>query len=69
MARFVQERLILTRIKDPHVVRVLDLVAESDTLAIIVELVHGPDLRRYLKDRGTLAPASAAELTAQVLRA
>jgi serine/threonine protein kinase len=68
VARFVRERLILTRIKNPHLVQVLDLVAESDTLAIISELVRGPNLRTYLQERGRLEPAVAADLTAQVLQ-
>jgi len=68
VARFVQERHLLTAVDDPHVVRILDLVVEGDTLGIVAELVRGPDLRRYLVERGTLAPAVAASITAQVLR-
>jgi len=68
VARFLRERLILTKIKDPHLVPVLDLVAESDTLAIISERVRGPNLRTYLQERGRLEPAVAADLTAQVLQ-
>lgn len=68
VARFVQERTILTSINDPHVVRVMDLVVEGDTLAIVMELVHGPDLRRYLLARRTVPPAEALHLTGQLLR-
>ena len=68
VARFVQERTILMSIADPHVVRVIDLVVEGDTLAIVMELVQGPDLRRQLRDRRTLPPAEALYLTGQLLR-
>jgi len=68
VARFVQERTILMSITDPNVVRVIDLVVEGDTLAIVMELVHGSDLRRQLRDRGTVPPAEALRLTGQLLR-
>ncbi len=68
VARFVQERTILMSIADPHVVRVIDLVIEGDTLAIVMELVQGPDLRRQLRDRRTVPPAEALHLTGQLLR-
>ena len=67
VARFFQERSILTSINHPHVVRVVDLVAEGDTLAIVMELVQGPDLRRFLQARRTLPPAEAVQLVRQLL--
>jgi serine/threonine-protein kinase len=68
VARFVQERTILMSIADPNVVRVIDLVVEGDTLAIVMELVRGPDLRRQLRDRRTVPLAEALCLTGQLLR-
>jgi tRNA A-37 threonylcarbamoyl transferase component Bud32 len=68
VTRFVQERTILMSIADPHVVRVIDLVVEGDTLAIVMELVQGPDLRRQLQARCTVPPAEALHLTGQLLR-
>ena len=67
VARFVQERTILMSIADPHVVRVIDLVIEGDTLAIVMELVQGPDLRRQLRSWRTVPPAQALHLTGQLL--
>jgi serine/threonine protein kinase len=67
VARFVQERQILTSIKNPNVVRVIDLVAEGETLAIVMELIHGHDLRRYLRHQSTLPPAEAVRLHMQLL--
>src|ERR1700728_1806701 len=62
VARFFQERSILTSIDHPNVVRVVDLVAEGDSLAIVMELVRGQDLRQLLRARGTLPPAAAVRL-------
>src|ERR1700685_126843 len=68
VARFVQERTILMSIADPNVVRVVDLVIEGDTLAIVMELVRGSDLRRLLRTRRTVPPSEALYLTGQLLR-
>ena len=67
VARFFQERSILTSINHPSVVRVVDLVVEGYTLAIVMELVQGPDLRRFLQARRTLPPAEAVQLVRQLL--
>jgi serine/threonine protein kinase len=64
--RFVGERSTLKRIDHPNVVRVLDLVAEAATVAIVMELVDGPDLRRWLRAAPPLAPAAACALLAQL---
>ena len=67
VARFVQERAILTSVADQNVVRVIDLVVEGETLAIVMELVEGSDLRRYLRQQRTVPPAEAARLAGQLL--
>jgi serine/threonine protein kinase len=67
VARFLQERRILLRISSPNVVAVRDLVVEADTLAIVADLVRGPNLRTYLEAAGTLAPAQAVDVAVQVL--
>ena len=68
IARFLQERSILTGLTDENVVHVRDLVAEGTTLAIVMDLVEGPDLRKELVSRGTLPPAEAAAIASGVLR-
>lgn len=52
VSRFVQERTILTGIEHRNLVRVLDLVVEGDTLAIVMEFVAGDDLAAFLKQYG-----------------
>lgn len=66
VARFVQERGILLAIESPHLVRVHDLVAEGETLAIVMDRVHGPDLKHYLDEHGTLPPSEVCRLGAGI---
>jgi len=68
VARFFRERSILTSIDHPNVAKVLDLVVEGETLGIVMELVEGQDLRRYLRARGTLPPGEAVRLACQLLQ-
>ena len=68
VARFFRERSILTSIDHPNVAKVLDLVVEGETLGIVMELVEGQDLRRYLRGRGTLPPGEAVYLAGQLLQ-
>jgi serine/threonine-protein kinase len=39
---------------------------EGDLLALVMDLVEGPDLHRYLRESGPLSPVGAALLTAQI---
>jgi serine/threonine-protein kinase len=64
--RFLRERSVLLRLTHPNIVRVRDLVVEGDLLALVMDLVDGPDLHRYLRENGPLSPVAAALLTAQV---
>jgi serine/threonine-protein kinase len=67
--RFVQERAILLMLRHPHIVRVRDLVTVGTSLGLVMDLVEGGSLRDYLIEQGTLAPAEAATLLAQVAEA
>ncbi|MDX3521603.1 serine/threonine-protein kinase [Streptomyces scabiei] len=64
--RFLRERSVLLRLTHPNVVRVRDLVVEGDLLALVMDLVEGPDLHRYLRENGPFSPVGAALLTAQI---
>ncbi|MBZ3908756.1 serine/threonine-protein kinase [Streptomyces griseiscabiei] len=64
--RFLRERSVLLRLTHPNVVRVRDLVVEGDLLALVMDLVEGPDLHRYLRENGPLSPVGAALMTAQI---
>ncbi|MGA5704060.1 protein kinase domain-containing protein [Peterkaempfera bronchialis] len=64
--RFLRERSVLLRLSHPNIVRVRDLVVEGDLLALVMDLVDGPDLYRYLRSNGPLSPVAGALLMAQV---
>ncbi|WP_225796864.1 serine/threonine-protein kinase [Streptomyces aculeolatus] len=64
--RFLRERSALLRLTHPNIVRTRDLVVEGDLLALVMDLVDGPDLHRYLRDNGPFTPVGAALLTAQI---
>ncbi|WP_407658472.1 serine/threonine-protein kinase [Kitasatospora acidiphila] len=64
--RFLRERSVLLRLNHPNIVRVRDLVVEGELLALVMDLVDGPDLYRYLRTNGPLSPIAAALLTAQI---
>ncbi|MEU9337354.1 serine/threonine-protein kinase [Streptomyces sp. NPDC048290] len=64
--RFLRERSVLLRLTHPNIVRVRDLVVEGELLALVMDLIDGPDLHRYLRENGPLTPVAASLLTAQV---
>lgn len=69
VARFLQERSILTGLRHPNLVGVHDLVVEGDTVAIVMDLVRGGDLREWLTAQGPLLPAEVARIGAGVAAA
>lgn len=69
VTRFVQERSILLSLDHPGILRVRDLVVEGEDLALVMDLVEGPDLGTHLRERGTLAVRDAVEVTVAVLDA
>jgi serine/threonine protein kinase len=60
VARFIQERNALVAVRHPNLVRIHDLVVEDGRLAIIMDLIPGPDLHRHLAERGVLGLTEAA---------
>lgn len=64
--RFLRERSVLLRLTHPNIVRVRDLVVEGELLALVMDLIDGPDLHRYLRESGPFTPVAASLLTAQI---
>lgn len=56
VARFVQERTALTSLDHPNIVGVHDLVVDGTDLALVMDLVIGPDLRARLERERVLTP-------------
>ncbi|MEL4504810.1 protein kinase [Luteococcus sp. H138] len=68
IARFVQERSVLTGIRSPYVVQIRDMVVEGDAMGIVMDYVDGPDLRTHLGRVGSMAPREVSRLGANVAR-
>jgi len=66
VARFLRERTVMTSLIHPNLIRVHDLVAEQGSLAIVMDLVQGSDLRRLLTERHTLDPELVCRVGTQV---
>ena len=49
VVRFLRQRTVLAEVVHPHLVRVHDLVAEGDLLAVVMDLVEGKDLRQVIR--------------------
>lgn len=69
VTRFLRERTALVNLRHRSLVSVRDLVVEGDVLALVMQLVEGPDLRAYLRGRGVLGPTESALLVADVAEA
>ncbi|MBW5486701.1 serine/threonine-protein kinase [Streptomyces bambusae] len=64
--RFLRERSVLLRLTHPNIVRTRDLVVEGDLLALVMDLIDGPDLHKYIRENGPFTPVAACLLTAQI---
>ncbi|BCJ42233.1 hypothetical protein GCM10010168_87690 [Actinoplanes ianthinogenes] len=69
VTRFVQERTILMMVRHEHIVGVRDLFSVGESIGLVMDFVAGGSLRDRLRERGTLPPAEAARLSAQVAAA
>ncbi|WP_051451236.1 protein kinase domain-containing protein [Actinospica robiniae] len=69
VARFLQERAVLTGVHHPHLVEIRDLVAERDRLGLVLDLVQGTDANRLLQDSGPLGPAQVCRIGYEVCQA
>ncbi len=70
LARFRREADIVARLDHPCIVRLLDrgTTVDDDAPFIVFELVEGPNLKAFIRERGHLAPAEAASIASQVAR-
>ncbi|WP_430787411.1 protein kinase domain-containing protein [Actinoplanes sp. G11-F43] len=67
---FLREEAALRALDHPAVVRLRDLIVEGGTLALVMEFVDGPNLRRYLTMRGgRLTPGEVVTIAAQTAAA
>ena len=66
IARFVQERTVLTGLRHPRIVAVRDLVVDGNDLALVMDLLNGPDLRGRLDREGPMTPERAVGVCADI---
>ncbi|MEU8242705.1 protein kinase [Actinoplanes missouriensis] len=67
---FLREQAALRDLDHPNIVGLRDLVVEGGTLALIMDFVDGPNLRRYLEFRGGRLPvAEVAAIAGQAAAA
>ena len=67
--RFLKEAKTIAKfLKDPGIVDIRDFFEENNTAYIVMEYLEGVDLRRYLKQHGTMAPDTAFRMLLPVMR-
>jgi eukaryotic-like serine/threonine-protein kinase len=61
IARLRREAEITKGLKHPQIVRVIDLIEENETVALVMELVEGPTLAQVIGEQGPIREYKAAE--------
>ena len=61
VARLRREAEITKRLEHPQIVRVIDLIEEDETFALVMELVEGPTLSQVVGKQGPISAYKAAE--------
>jgi serine/threonine protein kinase len=67
--RVLREARTASRLTDPAVVTVYDLIKEGDQTYIVMELIDAPTLTELVERDGPLGPAAAVTLAGQLLSA
>jgi serine/threonine-protein kinase len=66
--RFEREAMAVARLQSPNIVQVFDYGVEDDRPVIVMELLHGEDLRQRLKGRVKLPLPAVIEVVKQCAR-
>jgi eukaryotic-like serine/threonine-protein kinase len=66
VTRFQREARAASALQHPNIVQVFDYGQSGDAYYIVMELINGADLRRYLKREGVLTPDRAVEIAHDV---
>ena len=65
--RFIREARSATKLNDPHIVRVYDAGETHGMQYMIMEYVHGTDLKQYIKNHFPLPLTEVVDIMQQVL--
>lgn len=63
---FEREARTLQRLHHPNIPQFLDFFSEQDELYLVMEVIQGQDLKRYVRQSGTVPPAQVLEWALQV---
>ncbi len=66
--RFLREARAMARLSDPHIVQVHAFEPDADPPYLVMERVHGEDLKQLLQRTGPLTPAMVRDCAWQCLR-
>ena len=66
-ARFQHEASVLARLESPRIVRIYDHGEHDQMLYLVTQLIQGGDLFRMVQREGSLPPALATSVVAQVV--
>lgn len=66
VTRFQREARAASALQHPNIVQVFDYGQSGESYFIVMELINGADLRRYLKREGVLTPERAVEIAHDV---
>ena len=69
VARFKQEAAAAANLQSPYIVNVYDWGQDADTSFIVMEFVHGSDLKTAIQQRGAINQRKVAEIGSQVCQA
>ncbi|HEV2768389.1 MAG TPA: protein kinase [Acidimicrobiales bacterium] len=69
VTRFRREAIAAARLSDAHIVSIYDTCSVDDVEAIVMELVRGTTLRRFLDDQGVVHPRRAVDIAVQIAAA
>lgn len=64
--RLMREARAIARLKHPGIIHVYDVVEEGGDAWIVMELVEGVTLRRWIEANGPLSPAQAVQLGREI---
>jgi serine/threonine-protein kinase len=69
LRRFQRESEIMKSIQHDHIVKIVEVHLDAELPYIVMQLVEGGDLRRLLKDRGTLDVDTVIRLASHITEA
>ncbi len=66
--RFRREAQVHAKIQHPNIVTLYTLYEEGETMALVMEMVHGKNLREYVRERGKLTLGEVFALADAILK-